>query len=303
MKHHEDDEKDLVLIVDDTAETISILSEALEKEGMSTLVALEGNQALSIARRMLPDIILLDAIMPGIDGFETCKKMKQDPDLKSIPVIFMTGLTDSEHVVRGLEAGGVDYVTKPLNISEIAARIKVHITNSRVAMSAQSALDIAGQYVMTVKKDGGVVWSTPQVNQLLESASGDSGWLENKMQSELADWLDHQPARDMGLGLKAPNGLLKVISLGSTGTDEYLLKISSQDSPDHSDALQKAFELTNRQAEVLYWICKGKTNSDIGQILGTSPRTVNKHSEKIYKKLGVENRTAAAAKSIHYLDH
>jgi DNA-binding NarL/FixJ family response regulator len=303
MRPYEEEEQDLVLIVDDTAETISILSEALEKEGMSTLVALDGNQALSIAKRMLPDIILLDALMPGIDGFETCKLIKLNSDLKSIPVIFMTGLTDSEHVVRGLEAGAVDYVTKPININEIAARIKVHITNSRVAMSAQSALDIAGQYVMTVTKNGTIVWSTPLVNQLLAGANGDSDWLENNLAAEISEWLTHNPSRDMGLELKAPHRVLKISSLGATGADNYLLRVVADDTPGHFEVLKQVFELTSRQAEVLYWICKGKTNSDIGQILGTSPRTVNKHSEIIYKKLDVENRTAAAAKSIHYLEH
>ncbi len=148
------DEKDLVLIVDDSSDTLSILNEALEKEGMETLVALEGNQALAIAQKMIPDIILLDAIMPTISGFDVCKKLKENPELRSIPVIFMTGLTDTENVVKGFEAGGIDYITKPIINSELVARIRVHLANSRLALSAQSDVGLAGEYIFAVNKLG-----------------------------------------------------------------------------------------------------------------------------------------------------
>lgn len=303
MNDYDEDESYLALIVDDSTDTIAMLNDALEKAGISTLVALEGNQALSIARKMLPDIILLDAVMPNMDGFEVCTRLKLDPELKYTPVIFMTGMSDTEHVVRGLNAGGIDYITKPINTTELVARIRVHITNNRLAMSAKSALDIAGQYVMSVKLDGSVIWSTPQVNQLLEAATGATQWLDRELGDQIAGWLKHSPARDMGLTVKAPNRALKLVLLGETAAGEFLLRVVDQDSPNDANVLQEALDLTNRQAEVLYWIAKGKTNGEIGLILGTSPRTVNKHLEKIYKKLGVENRTAAAARAIQYLQH
>ncbi len=302
MKSHEEDDAFLALIVDDSVETIGMLNESLEAAGISTLVALEGNQALSIAGKMLPDVILLDAIMPNMDGFEVCRQLKLDPELKDIPVIFMTGMTDTEHVIRGLNAGGIDYITKPINTPELIARIRVHITNNRLAMSAKSALDMAGQFVLTVRQDGSVVWSTPQVNQLLES-SGDTGLLENEMGLQIANWLMQKPSRDMSLTLATVKRALKLIMLGETRPGEYLLRVADQDTPNDSNILQEAMDLTTRQAEVLYWIAKGKTNSEIGLILGTSPRTVNKHLENIYRKLGVENRTSAAAKAIQYLHH
>jgi PleD family two-component response regulator len=107
--------RDVVLIVDDSPETLSMLNDTLDAAGITVLVALEGQQALTIAASISPDIILMDAIMPNMDGFETCRRLKENPDLAHIPVIFMTGLTDSESVVRGLEAGGVDYINKPVN--------------------------------------------------------------------------------------------------------------------------------------------------------------------------------------------
>lgn len=303
MNDYEEDESYLALIVDDSPDTISMLNEALERAGISTLVALEGNQALSIARKMLPDIILLDAMMPNMDGFEVCQRLKLDPELKYTPVMFMTGMSDTDSVVKGLNAGGIDYVTKPINTTELVARIRVHITNNRLAMSAKSALDIAGQYVLSVKQDGTIIWSTPQVNQLLEVAAGNTNWLLQELGPTIAQWLKHSPSRDMNLTVDAPNRGLKLVMLGETGIGEFLLRVVDQNSPNDSSILQEALDLTGRQAEVLYWIAKGKTNGEIGLILGTSPRTVNKHLEKIYKKLGVENRTAAAARAIQYLQH
>ena len=81
---------------------------------MTVLVAREGDHALSIVEKVTPDVILMDAVMPGTDGFETCRRLKQNRALAHVPVIFMTGLSDTEHIVEGLEAGGVDYVTKPI---------------------------------------------------------------------------------------------------------------------------------------------------------------------------------------------
>lgn len=297
------DEKDLVLIVDDSSDTLSILNEALENEGMETLVALEGSQALTIARKMLPDIILLDAIMPNMSGFEVCEKLKQDAELRSIPVIFMTGLSDTDNVVKGFNAGGIDYITKPINNVELIARMRVHLANNRIALSAQSALDMAGQYIFAVDGQGYIRWATPQVNQLLENTNDNEQWLQDDFAQEIKSWFQHQPAMGMSHNLKSGPQSLKVFFLGKASSDEYLLRLVHQSSEDESVLFKKHWPLTNRESEVLFWIAKGKTNREIGQILGTSPRTINKHSEKVYRKLEVENRTAAAAKALEFLQH
>jgi DNA-binding response OmpR family regulator len=301
--YNDNNEKDLVLIVDDSPDILSLLNEALEKEGMETLVALEGNQALSIARKMIPDIIILDAVMPTMSGFDVCKRLKEDPELRSIPVIFMTGLSDTESVVKGFTAGGIDYITKPIIHSELMARMRVHLANSRVALSAQSALDLAGQYVFAVDSTGETLWSTPQVNQLLETANNQQEWLSKELAVEIQQWLTHSPLMGMSVTLHPPSQSLKVFFLGKAGTNEYLLRLVDQDTSHEATALKDHWKLTAREAEVLFWIAKGKTNREIGQILGTSPRTINKHAENIYKKLEVENRTTAAAKAIEQLQH
>ena len=299
---HETHEKNLVLIVDDSPETLSILNEVLEQAEIETLVALEGHQALSIARRMLPDLILLDAVMPSMDGFDVCQKLKSDPELRSIPVIFMTGLSDTDNVVKGLHTGGVDYITKPIVNSELVARIRVHIANNRLALSAQSALDIAGHFIFAVDSQGQQCWSTPQVNQLLEQANNNTRWLTDQFSLILKEWMREKPAIGSIIPLNAPIKKLKLYFLGSSGGDEYLIRLINQEEMQKSDVFKDQWKLTNRESEVLYWIAKGKTNREIAQILGASPRTINKHAENIYKKMAVENRTTAAANALEYLN-
>src|SRR5271169_534726 len=101
------DASEIVLVVDDSPDTVRMVTDALEEAGMTVLVALEGAQALSLIERISPDLILMDAVMPGMDGFEACRRLKHI-DTVSLPVIFMTGLSETEHIVRGFDAGGVD---------------------------------------------------------------------------------------------------------------------------------------------------------------------------------------------------
>jgi CheY-like chemotaxis protein/DNA-binding CsgD family transcriptional regulator len=292
--------KDLVLVVDDSPDTLGMLNDALEQAGMTTLVALEGRQALSIARKMAPDIILLDAIMPNMDGFETCAHLKADPELQAIPVIFMTGLADTDNIVKGFEAGGVDYVTKPIRPIELIARIKVHLTNARATLSAQTALDTAGQNICAVTRNGELQWATPQaVLQLEQMRPG--GWKSLAPEAQLKQWLDHEPTSGMKLACTTDSPNFMWSYVGKTNVGEYLLKLSNEALPKEADLLKKAFAITGRAAEVLEWIAKGKTNREIAQILELSPRTVNKHLEQVFKKMGVENRTTAATMAVGIL--
>jgi len=115
---------DVVLIVDDVPENLSLLHDALDEAGYTVLVATHGEAALQRAAQLVPDIILLDAVMPGIDGFEVARRLKAMGETAHIPIVFMTGLSETEHVVAAFQAGGVDYVVKPLRPREVLARIK-----------------------------------------------------------------------------------------------------------------------------------------------------------------------------------
>ncbi|TXN72020.1 response regulator, partial [Methylobacterium sp. WL18] len=165
--------RDVVLVVDDSPDTLSFLTEAIERSGATVLVAVGGDLALALVDEITPDVILLDAMMPGMDGFETCRRLKAKPQIAGVPVIFMTGLSETEHIVKGLSAGGIDYVTKPIAPDEILARIRVHLASARAAQSARAALDTAGRTLFAVSEAGAVLWATPQAGRLLAGLGSD----------------------------------------------------------------------------------------------------------------------------------
>lgn len=294
----ERDISDIVLIVDDIPENLSLLHDALDETGYTVLVATNGESALQRARQSLPDVILLDAMMPGMDGFEVARRLKADFATHHIPIVFMTGLTETEHVVAAFAAGGADYVTKPIRPAEVLARIAAHVQNARQMRQARTALDAFGQATVAVRaSDGKLVWQTVLSRKLLGDyfACG-----EKETPPRLLEWIAQAiAARHDG---REPNALLVADGnrrlLASfhdqTGDEEWLVVLREENDASAIESLIAAFRLTQREAEVLYWVTLGKTNKDIGDILGSSPRTVNKHLEHVFEKLGVETRTAAA---------
>src|SRR5471030_680802 len=116
-----------ILIVDDTPANLGLVVDSLSDQGFRVLVALDGEEALERAQFSRPDLILLDVKMPGIDGFETCRRLKTNERTREIAVIFMTSLAGSEDMVEGFSAGGVDYITKPVRIDEMMARVGTHL--------------------------------------------------------------------------------------------------------------------------------------------------------------------------------
>jgi DNA-binding NarL/FixJ family response regulator len=291
--------RDVALVVDDSPETLRLLTDALDGAGMTVMVALDGAGAMRIVDQITPDIVLLDAVMPGMDGFETCRRLKRDAGLSNVPVIFMTGLAETEHIVRGLEAGGVDYVTKPIAIQEMLARIRVHLANARLTQSARAALDVSGRFLLAVNRAGKIMWATPQAQKLLSDNFSSAGDDELVLPAPLLQWLEQ--AQTGKAGAKAQTASfpdhpeLKLHYMGNAGPNEYLLRLAKDTAAGLPAEFSSELGLTTREGEVLSWLSKGKTNRDIAQILGLSPRTVDKHLEQIYAKLGVENRTAAAA--------
>ena len=190
--------RDIALVVDDSADSLRLLTDALDSAGMTVMVALDGASALRIIEQVTPDVILLDAVMPGTDGFETCRRIKKISSVAHVPVIFMTGLTETEDLVRGLEVGGVDYVTKPIVVDEMIARIRVHLANARLAQSARAALDVAGRYLFAVDRQGGLLWSTPQAQRLLDESRDENGSAQFRLSEPQLKWL-LQTAQDENL--------------------------------------------------------------------------------------------------------
>lgn len=121
-----------ILLVDDNTTNLQVLHETLEGQGYRFLVAKNGETALNIAKKARPSLILLDIMMPGIDGFEVCRRLKAAPETREIPVIFLSALDDTEDKVKGLALGAVDYVSKPFQPEEVIARVSTHLTISRL---------------------------------------------------------------------------------------------------------------------------------------------------------------------------
>jgi DNA-binding response OmpR family regulator/DNA-binding CsgD family transcriptional regulator len=300
----ESKKRDVALIVDDSPETLRLLTDALDGAGMTVMVALDGAAAMRIVDQITPDIVLLDAVMPGLDGFETCRRLKRDAGLEHVPIIFMTGLAETEHIVRGLEAGGVDYVTKPIAVEEMLARIRVHLANARLTQSARAALDVSGRYLLAVNGVGKIMWATPQAQKLLSDALSADSDDDVVLPDPIPQWLDQarkgKPGSKAAIMTALPgNEQLRLQYMGTLGTNEFLLRLAKDSGAETPTEFSSDLGLTTREGEVLSWLSKGKTNRDIAQILGLSPRTVDKHLEQIYSKLGVENRTAAAAIAVN----
>ncbi|HJP30093.1 MAG TPA: response regulator [Candidatus Latescibacteria bacterium] len=122
-----------ILVTDDVPANLDVLFQALDGEGYNVHVASDGVTSLEVATHSHPDLILLDVMMPGIDGYETCRRLKADPALRGIPVIFLTARDDLEGIVEGFTAGGEDYVTKPFKKEEVLARIRTHLERALLA--------------------------------------------------------------------------------------------------------------------------------------------------------------------------
>jgi len=290
----------IVLIVDDVPENLSVLHDALDEAGYTVLVATSGESALERTRQGLPDIILLDAVMPGMDGFEVSRRLKADFATLHIPIIFMTGLSETEHIVAAFDAGGTDYITKPVRTGEVIARINTHLASARQMHQARHALDAFGQGMLSIRpQTGRLTWQTPLARHLL----GEYFSLDHDLApAPLLDWILSSEARLQQdrhcepTPLPIVQGTRRLICTlhEQTPDGEWLIVLREKSDTAAIKTLSSAFRLTQREAEVLYWVVQGKTSPDIGEILGTSPRTVNKHLEHVFEKLGVETRTAAA---------
>lgn len=295
----------LVLVVDDVPDNLAVLHDALDESGYTVLVANSGEAALQRAAQARPDIVLLDACMPGMDGFEVARRLKADPATAGIPIVFMTGLTGTEHLVEAFAAGGVDYVTKPIRPREVLARMAAHLASAQVQRQARNALDAFGHATMAVDEARGrCVWQTALARRLMaefypeDSAAGDA------LPPEVQAWVAREALRRRAgaepaalavrRGPRRLHLVLHAVDPDALGAGHWLLVLRVADDSTAVEALVHGLDLTAREAEVMLWVARGKTNRDIAEICGMKPRTVTKHLEHIFEKLGVETRSAAA---------
>jgi len=291
-------DKTTVLVVDDSPDSLGMVNLALDEAGIAVLIALNGQQAMNVLEQITPDVILMDAIMPVMDGFECASEIRKR--LPLVPIIFMTGLSEVEHIVKAFDAGGNDYIVKPIHPEELLVRIRQHTNSTRMLMEAQGALDSLRQHVFCIDKRGHVLWATPEAQALLNQAQteGDSMVLDKRFSC----WLPNgQAGHDLALPLRRKDTVLAVYYFKQTKEDEYLLKIQSPNVEIDPAILEESLAITYREAEVLLWLAHGKTNREIAEVLEMSPRTVNKHLEQMYPKIGADNRTVAASVAIQII--
>jgi DNA-binding CsgD family transcriptional regulator len=208
-------------------------------------------------------------------------------------------------VVAGLASGGVDYVTKPIILEELLARIRVHLGNARAAYETHAALDASGRFLFATNRAGQVLWCTPKARQLLRDTTVQET-REPTLPAEVIEQLQrfrHTENRgNARCTFTVAGRRLDCSFVSPLGSNELLFRIAEvRDNDTDRATLQRVHSLTSREAEVLLWISRGKSNRDIGEILEISPRTVNKHLEQVFVKLGVENRAAAAAVAVRSL--
>ena len=297
--------RDTILVVDDTPETLGFLTDTLDDAGFTVLIATDGESALTLVGQITPDLVLMDAVMPGMNGFDTCRRLKNDKLLSHVPVVFMTGLSETEHVVQGLAAGGVDYVTKPIIVEELLARIRVHLTNARIAHGTRVALDATGRFLLATDPSGRLLWCTPKAKQLLgelfPAVASQGAGLPTAIIEQIKQLRQPGAQAPGSARLEVGQRRIELSFLSSIGPDELLFRLAEVTTGGDEQLLQRALQLTSREAEVLLWISRGKSNREIGEILNISPRTVNKHLEQVFVKLGVENRASAAARAVRAL--
>lgn len=282
-----------VLVVDDVPANLRLLLDALTQEGYAVLVAESGESALEQLRHGWPDAVLLDYRLPGLDGLEVCRRMRELPGGAEVPILFLTAVDDLSEKVRALDAGAVDYVTKPIQTSEVLARLRTHLRVASLGRSLAEALrSLESEMAMRVEaeellresldralvvaaSDGRIVFATRLAQTLL--AKHFPGGAHDRLPGALAAGATPPELSVRRYG--AAGGDMEVIELGSSATGPAsLLDLG----------------LTPREAEVLYWVAEGKTNAEIATILSSSRRTVEKHVEHLLAKLGVENRASAA---------
>lgn len=297
-----------ILIVDDVPDNLAVLFDLLTQRGFRVFAADSGQQAITELQSIAPDLILLDVLMPELDGFATCQRIKADPDFADVPLLFLTALGDTVDKVKGFELGAVDYITKPIRSEEVLARVNAHLDlrslrleleqrneeldrEMQSRLGAEQALERAlDAPVLLLEPTGAVSFRTEAADALLARHGGvppadqRCGWL-NAEESEV----------------RGSHGRLHVKRRpdpGGSGRALFLLvEKPLSGRPQHLTALG----LTPREAEILFWIAQGKTSPEVAAIVSAATATVKRHVHHILHKLGVETRFAAALKALEVL--
>lgn len=283
-----------LLVVDDTPASLGVVCETLRTEGIRVLLAESGNAAREVLTRTIPDLVLLDVIMPGEDGFAVCATLRSDPRWRDLPVIFLTALDAPEQKIRAFTGGAVDYVTKPVHIPELIARVRVQLElrAARCALEVKNA-ELESEIALRLDAEAQLATSLDRAVVVL-SRAGELLFATRLAHDLAAKYLPGTPlsALKTKTRLTAGPSTLLIRQFTDGGRDDLVMLALEEEHAPPGPAALLALGLTARQAEVAYWVAQGKSNAEIAVILATSPRTIDKHMENIFVRLGVENRSS-----------
>jgi DNA-binding response OmpR family regulator/DNA-binding CsgD family transcriptional regulator len=277
-----------LLLVDDAPAQLLLLGDALRGAGYDLRLAESGEGALAQLARVPVDLILLDGEMPGLDGFATCRRIRAEARWRDSPVILMTETGQGGDQVRVFDAGAEDYVTKPVHLPEVLAHVRTHVglRALRRALKEELALHLDAEKQLSQSLDRAVL------------LANDEGRIV--FSTRLAEDLLHQHCQGYEPGVlparlrTGGHPALRVRRVAEQGHEELKMLVLEECSEAAGPPALCALGISKREAEVLFWVARGKGNAEIGVILGAAPRTIEKHVERILDKLGVDSRMAAA---------
>lgn len=319
MSEHESAARPTILIVDDVPANLGVLLDFLDSAGYQVLVAESGESALLQLAYARPDIILLDVSMPGIDGYETCRRIKAEPSWRETPVFFLTALTDPIDKVHGFEVGAVDFISKPLHPEEVLARVRAHLQIRTLQQALEEknellqkaiALRLEAENQLQQSLDRAVVvvcggdeiqFCTRLARQLLASYFPTYN-SKGTLPAPILEWVKKGDATAPWEIETAETRLEVRLFAEPNPGDAFMLMLEEHLTSEGSASTLLRLGLTAREAQVLYWIAHGKTNPEIAIILDAALNTVKKHVQNILLKLGVETRLAAALRATEILE-
>lgn len=308
-------DKRTILIVDDNFNNIDIVVQHLQAYSFRILTASDGLDGLARAELAHPDLILLDIRMPGIDGLETCRRLKANPSTADIPVIFMSAMADIDHKVRGFEVGAIDYVTKPIEEAELVARVQIHMNLRDLQQRLETRVEERTAALQTEIASHEKAQEEREL--LLDLLREQSTQLQEMTHQSLATQGQTQMAyTQMTEQMTGQIHLLATVLqqvadiLGNVATVEdpitaaqhrleeaQVIVTELQQQAQTDDGTEQADEvlsvespllkLSTREYEVFQLLAEGKSNQEMGDILAITPATVSTYRYRIMRKLGL----------------
>lgn len=318
-----------ILVVDDNPTNLQVASDHLSQYAYTVLTARDAETGLKRARYTQPDLILLDIGMPGVDGFEACRRLKAHPDTRDIPVLFMTAYVDVEDKLRAFELGGADYVTKPFEAAELLARVRVHLTlrDRERRLTAQGAeLDrrveeATERYRREAER---LQRSLAERDRLLELVEMQA----QQLRALTTTWMEERSRQDADIGRYLRTELTERLRLVAGQITQAALQVA--EGPGAAELAQATrllepalndserlgaqliedvhretdplLRLSTREYEVFGMLVAGRSNKEIAAALSLKPTTISTFRHRILTKLGVDDVPALVRLSLRFRD-